>query len=381
MVQDFPLNIDIFALFIFLGTVQGIFLSLFFLSGNNRRVKANVYLGLLLLAASIISFDILISYTNFMFHVIYLVDASEPFNFLIGPTFFLYIAAKLDETRIKKVYYHFIPFFIYLAYSVLFLVQSAESKYNSYLDQYHPEMEFVPVTTLGFEDPLYLKSVVNELTVLSIAVYLVFAVIILYRTSRVEKHNEKRKKLFSLLWIDVSLMAFILAVLIFVKLSFTHDLGDYMIITAVTVFIYSISFKVVRESIFFHKGNFEPKYSKSVLDEESKSRIVEKITACMENDKPFLNNSFSMQDLAKKIAVSPNYLSQVINEKLQLSFTEMVSKYRIEEAKKILLDPYSNDTVEGVGYSVGYSSKSTFHSAFKKFTGQTPAEYKASANN
>ena len=129
MIESYPIKIDVFALFIFLGTVQGLFLSYFFLSKHNRHVKANVFLGILLLASSIISFDILISYTNFMFRVIYLVDASEPCNFLIGPMFYLYVVAKLDETRLKRISYHFLPALIYLVYSTLFLVQSVEVKY------------------------------------------------------------------------------------------------------------------------------------------------------------------------------------------------------------------------------------------------------------
>lgn len=381
MIENYPLKIDIFALWIFLGTVQGLFLSYFFLSKHNRQVKANVFLGLLLLASSIISFDILISYTNFMFQVIYLVDASETCNFLIGPMFYLYVVAKLDESRLKKVSYHFVPAIVYLAYSTLFLVQSIETKYNAYLDQYHPELEHIIDISRGYRDPLYLKSVINELTILSIALYLIFAIIRLYKTSRVEKSDEKRKKLFSLLWIDCTLMSLVLAIIIFVKLYFTHDLGDYIIITAVTVFIYSISIKVVRDSIFFQKGQFEKKYSKSVLDDDTKRKISEKIINYVEAEKFYLNNSPSLQDLAKKINISPNYVSQVINEKMKLTFTELISKYRIEEAKKLLQDPYSNETIEGIAYSVGYSSKSTFHSAFKRFTGKTPAEYKASTNN
>ena len=380
MNESYPINIDAFSLFIFLGTVQGIFLSYFFLSKYNRQVKANIFLGLLLLAASLISFDILISYTNFMFRVIYLVDATEPLNFLIGPMFYLYIIAKLDESRLKKISYHFIPFFIYLFYSLFFQVQSLEEKYNAYLDQYHPELDFIPLTTSGFKDPFYLKLFINELTILSITVYLVFAIIRLYKTSKNENPDSKRKKLFSLLWTDCTLMAAILFVLIFVKIYFTHDLGDYIIIITVTVFIYSISFKVIRDSIFFQKGQSERKYSKSILDEETKQKILEKTLNYIEKEKYFLSDSPSLQDLSKKINTIPNYISQVINEKLSINFPELISKYRIEEAKKILEDPFSNETIEGIAYSVGYSSKSTFHSAFKKFTGQTPAEYKSTLN-
>ena len=315
-----------------------------------------------------------------MFRVIYLVDATEPLNFLIGPMFYLYIVAKLDESRLKKISYHFIPFFIYLFYSLFFQVQSLEEKYNAYLDQYHPELDFIPLTTSGFKDPFYLKLFINELTILSITVYLVFAIIRLYKTSKNENPDSKRKKLFSLLWIDCALMAAILFVLIFVKIYFTHDLGDYIIIITVTVFIYSISFKVIRDSIFFQKGQSERKYSKSILDEETKQKILEKTLNYIEKEKYFLSDSPSLQDLSKKINTIPNYISQVINEKLSINFPELISKYRIEEAKKILEDPFSNETIEGIAYSVGYSSKSTFHSAFKKFTGQTPAEYKSTLN-
>jgi len=137
-----PLHIDVFALFIFLGTVQGIFLSLFFLSKENRSVKSNIFLGLLLIAASLLSIDILLSYTNAMFSVIYLVDVTEPLNFVIGPAFYLYVFSKLDEERVKRPKLHFIPALMYLIYATLFFVQSTEGKYNSYLDQYHPELPF-----------------------------------------------------------------------------------------------------------------------------------------------------------------------------------------------------------------------------------------------
>lgn len=380
MIQNYPIHIDIFALFIFLGTVQGIFLSYFFLSKHNRRIKANIFLGLLLIASSVLSFDILISYTNFMFQVLYLVDASEPFNFLIGPFFFLYVLAKIDETKIKKVYYHFLPAILYFFYSIFFHVQSLESKYNAYIEQYHPERTYITVPGGGFEDPLFIKSFVNELTIISIAAYLIFSAISVYNAQRNSSTKSHNKSVFGILWIDISFMAVILFTIIFVKAYYPHDLGDYIIIVAISIFIYSISFKIIRDSLFFKKELNEKKYSKSVLDDETKTKILTKITAVME-DKYYLKTSLSLPDLAKKINTSPNYVSQVINEKLNLTFLELIAKYRIEEAKTMILDPNLNETIEGIGYSVGYNSKSTFHSAFKKITGQTPAEFKSSNNN
>ena len=372
MIESYPLHIDVFALIIFLGTVQGIFLAFFFLSKQNRSVKANIYLGLLILVSSLLSFDILISYTNFMFKVLHLVDATEPLNLLVGPLFYLYIKAKLDEPKIKKVYLHFLPSVIYFFYVLFFLVENIEVKYNAYIDQYHPEMNFVEVLNSGFNDPLLLKSFINEFTMLSIGAYLILSVISIYKAHKKSRGNEK---LIKVLWIDAAFMAAILLTIIFVKLTFPHDLGDYIIIVAITIFIYSISFKVIKDSLFFQKQ--EKKYSKSVLDEETKIKILEKINEQMSN-KYFLNTSPSLPDLSKKINTSPNYVSQVINEKLSLTFLELINKYRVEEAKKILKDENLNETIEGIAYSLGYNSKSTFHSAFKKITGQTPAEYRNS---
>jgi len=315
-----------------------------------------------------------------MFQVIYLVDATEPLNFLIGPLFFLYILAKIDESKIRKVFYHYLPAVIYFLYSIFFHVRSIEAKYNAYLEQYHPELDFLPVPGGSFQDPFLIKSIVNELTILSIAVYLLFSAIILFKAQKKASKISGGNKPFNILWIDVGLMTLILFIIVFVKFYYPHDLGDYIIIVAICIFIYAISFKVIRDSVFFKQSSSEKKYRKSALDEDSKSRILQKLIDSMEK-RYYMKTSPSLPDLAKKINTSPNYLSQVINEKLNFTFLELINKYRIDEAKEMILDENLNDTIEGIGYLVGFNSKSTFHSAFKKFTGQTPSEFKKSKRN
>ena len=170
-------------------------------------------------------------------------------------------------------------------------------------------------------------------------------------------------------------MVITLALLVSVKAYSPHDLGDYIIIIAICVFIYATSFKIIRDSVFFKGGPSNKKYSKSTIDENLKEVILNKINETME-DKYYLSVNPSLPDLAKKINTSPNYVSQVINEKMNLTFLEMINKYKIEEAKKMILGPKLNETIEGIAYLVGFNSKSTFHSAFKRITGQTPSEFR-----
>jgi YesN/AraC family two-component response regulator len=89
-----------------------------------------------------------------------------------------------------------------------------------------------------------------------------------------------------------------------------------------------------------------------------------------------------LSELAKKIGESPHHVSQVINEKLNKSFFELIASYRVEEAKRILSGDRKNKfTVEEVSEMVGYNSKTAFNNAFKKITGKTPSEFRKSVNS
>jgi YesN/AraC family two-component response regulator len=66
-----------------------------------------------------------------------------------------------------------------------------------------------------------------------------------------------------------------------------------------------------------------------------------------------------------------------LNEKLAQSFFELLAKYRVEKAKKILTEDEKNRlTIEEISEMVGYNSKTAFNNAFKKLAGKTPSEYR-----
>ena len=121
------------------------------------------------------------------------------------------------------------------------------------------------------------------------------------------------------------------------------------------------------------------KYRKSSLAEEDKAIILNAIKTQMQEEKYFKSSSASLSGLAKAINESSHHVSQVINERLDQSFFEMLASYRVEEAKTILKTELGKKlTIEEVAEQVGYNSKSAFNTAFKKFTSQTPSEYRES---
>lgn len=105
--------------------------------------------------------------------------------------------------------------------------------------------------------------------------------------------------------------------------------------------------------------------------------IAINITRLMEEEKPYLEPELTLQQLADKLQI-PNYqVSQALNEGLQKSFYDLVNGYRVEEAKRLLMDPKNkNYTILSVGFEAGFNSKTTFNTVFKKFTGLTPTEFR-----
>lgn len=72
-------------------------------------------------------------------------------------------------------------------------------------------------------------------------------------------------------------------------------------------------------------------------------------------------------------------LSQVLNDNMGKNFTVFINEYRINEACNIIVSD-NKLTLEGIGYEVGFNSKSTFFSTFKKLKGTTPAMFLQNAS-
>lgn len=128
------------------------------------------------------------------------------------------------------------------------------------------------------------------------------------------------------------------------------------------------------QEVLVEEDNQQRKYQRSALDEQQSSRIAEKIEKSMRDDELFLDASLSLQKLAKHIFTSPNYISQTLNETLGMNFFDYVNKYRVDAAKRMLAQ--SDDTVLDIAMSVGFNSKSSFYTAFKKEAEQTPSQYR-----
>ncbi|TXG38660.1 helix-turn-helix domain-containing protein [Seonamhaeicola maritimus] len=107
----------------------------------------------------------------------------------------------------------------------------------------------------------------------------------------------------------------------------------------------------------------------------------EKIRNHIVNNKLYLDPLLSMEILASDMGVSKSYFSKLINSYSNFNFSDFINSFRVEQAKKFLSnDDFSEYTIVAIGLECGFNSKSTFYSAFKKFTSETPTSFRANFN-
>jgi AraC-like DNA-binding protein len=118
------------------------------------------------------------------------------------------------------------------------------------------------------------------------------------------------------------------------------------------------------------------KYATIKLSEERIQSIKNQINDLMESEKLYLIPEFSLSDLANKTGVAVNILSMVINSQMNTNFPDLINKYRIEKAKQLLPNmKKNNSTIETISYDCGFSNRTSFYTAFRKFTNQSPSEF------
>ncbi|GAA0713900.1 hypothetical protein GCM10009430_06280 [Aquimarina litoralis] len=97
----------------------------------------------------------------------------------------------------------------------------------------------------------------------------------------------------------------------------------------------------------------------------------------MREAKIYQDPHLGLDSVAKKLKISSNYLSQLVNKLTGKNFADYINTFRVEDAKaKLRNHNFINYTIIGIALESGFNSKSTFYSAFKKLTGISPSDYR-----
>ncbi len=118
------------------------------------------------------------------------------------------------------------------------------------------------------------------------------------------------------------------------------------------------------------------KYRTSSLKGIEEVRLFDRLKYLLENETFFLDPHLTLKHAADRLATNTKYLSQVVNHQAGMNFQQFINQFRVEEAKKKILDDrLGNLTLYGIALQCGFKNKSTFYKVFKEVTGQTPKDF------
>ncbi|QEY18293.1 AraC family transcriptional regulator [Cellvibrio sp. KY-GH-1] len=104
---------------------------------------------------------------------------------------------------------------------------------------------------------------------------------------------------------------------------------------------------------------------------------VEVIEKAIHEDKLYLENNINLERFAEQIGLKPRDVSAILKMHYQSNFFEFINRYRVEEAKRLLISPdYKDETILEIIYKSGFNSPSAFHRFFKRMVGITPTEFR-----
>jgi AraC-like DNA-binding protein len=120
-----------------------------------------------------------------------------------------------------------------------------------------------------------------------------------------------------------------------------------------------------------------PRYERSGLEETVAPELLARINAALAHDRLYARADLALADLAAAVGATTHQVSEVLNRYARMSFHELVNRHRVEDVKAQLRDPGSHAfTIEGIGMSAGFGSRSALYAAFRRFEGTTPTAFR-----
>jgi AraC-like DNA-binding protein len=366
-------NVGFLAILNLLGAAQGVLLALALLTTKSGSRTANRLLAALTLTISIaVSGSVLLT-SNYVFAFPHLSRLHQPFVFLAAPLLFLYLRelTAREQKFEKRDFLHFTPFVLCAIYLLPYYLQSSTRKIQVLVAEYVQE---------SFGTWYYVRS---ALLITQVLVYLILIVLLIirYRKTKARESARDRAVLFEVRFFVIAAAILWVAVVLRYAIPTTPNL---LVPLGASMLIYAMGYLKLRRPEPELSGKDEQparKYEKSTLTPERSERYLDRLLSFMKNEKPFTDGDLTIQKLAEKLSIPPHHLSQTINERLGQTFSDFINSYRVEEAKRKLLDPaLSHLSVLGIAEEVGFNSKSSFNSVFKKHTNMTPSEFRSQDN-
>lgn len=154
-----------------------------------------------------------------------------------------------------------------------------------------------------------------------------------------------------------------------------------LIYLLVSLFIYIMGYISLRQpELFANIKERALKYGDNRLPDDLRAQILATLEQHMREQSPWRANNFSLAQLADNTGIASHHISQVLNDHLGQSFNDYLNQFRVNAVCQRLRETHAENLLD-LALDCGFSSKSSFNAIFKKYTNQTPSEYRKHVQN
>ncbi len=290
-----------------------------------------------------------------------------PWQWLVAPMFYLFAYFFLQkELQNKRVQFYLIaPFFL------VAVIHASQYAYQLFFDHNH-------TIVIYYQRGIFLYTNLVSFIYIPMVIYYMYTMILSYEKKHkkaIEKVKEETTWLKNLIHIGIAIVSLgMLSVIIGITFNMKESYYAYPFFISLSLWIYWVGYVGINRASSHEKLE---KLNNGQTAKKTGYATFNKINAYIIDHRKYLLADISLNNIAEEFDISVGYLSQLINLHAESNFNDYINELRVESSKKMLLDQrFGNYTIESIGLECGFKSKSNFYATFKKFTGQTPNQYK-----
>ncbi len=386
-------------------SLLSLFISIILVVFNWRENKNTIYLGTFLIIISIYSLTHFFSvFGNSAFWLAIFYGNFSPLMILAGPFLFFYIRGVIRDNYIleKTDFLHFIPAAIVFIGNIPYYLTPFSVKLEL-AQRIINDMDQLKYASINFIFPISVNYVMR-ITSLLVYVFYSYYKIWKFRPSA-KKALPTQQYLLTYRWLNMFFISLIILLFAFAlitsdflqktpketygELNLVHNLSGIMftLLSGSLLFFPQVlyGFPVYQDLSDMRKTKIPAVQSKRInnrededLDEEDNPFIDlrDQINAYLEDEKPYLNPDFSIGDLATALKAPQHHVSYCLRVLFKQSFPKLKTTLRIQYAIEMMKSAeFEHLSIEGIGQMAGFSSRSSFYSAFQAEIGCSPGEY------
>ena len=344
-----------------IGVVQGLFLCAALLAMSNENVRATRLLAGLVLVFTLLIFGEILELWLSMPAELLVTVTNINTELAIGPLLLLFSRHVLDpDLRFRRSnLLHFLPLLIGLVAWLILLQMIYQER--------------LPLTRAGFQNLIAGYVLFKAVFIYT---YMGFALCTLRRGLTSVDRFVAGRKTFGMQWLVRWYWGLgVVAAAIYAAFFLGHfglpvPDSDKIGSLILAVMIYLLSCMVLLRPWVL---SVRPRKA----DQERYADDIGRLKAHLYQAQSFLDPELTLGQLAQDLGMSENHLSATINEGMQLTFGELIARYRLAEFERLATDPQKRDrSVLELAFASGFNSKASFYRLFRRAHGMTPSAFR-----